>query len=123
MAVNGALGTPTSGTLSGCTIDGTNAPGYLGLPTSSNTTLATGDRGKCVLATSTITVPNSTFAAGDVVTIFNNSASSITISASVTTLYQAGTSSTGNRTLAQRGLATVYFINGTTAVISGAGLS
>jgi len=117
------LGTPTSGTLTNCTVDGINALGYLGLPQSASTTLATTDRGKCVLATSAITIPNSTFAAGDAVTIFNNSASAITLAASVGTLYQAGTANTGNRTLAQRGLATVYFVSATVAVISGSGLS
>jgi hypothetical protein len=124
VAPGGALGTPSSGNLSNCTADGTNALGYLGLPTSASTTLVTGDRGKCVLATSTITVPNATFSAGDVVTIFNNSAASISISSSLATaLYQAGTANVGGRTLAQRGLATIYFVNGTTAVISGAGLT
>ena len=121
--VTPALGTPASGTLSSCTVDGTHALGYLGLPQSASTTLATTDRGKCVLATSTITIPNSTFAAGDAVTIFNNSASPITLTASVGTLYQAGTANVGNRTLAQRGLATVYFVSATVAVISGSGLS
>ena len=121
--VTPALGTPASGILSSCTVDGTNALGYLGLPQSASTTLATTDRGKCVLATTTITIPNSTFAAGDAVTIFNNSGSPITLTASVGTLYQAGTANTGNRTLAQRGLATVYFVSATVAVISGSGLS
>ena len=121
--VTPALGTPASGILSSCTVDGTNALGYLGLPQSASTTLATTDRGKCVLATTTITIPNSTFAAGDAVTIFNNSGSPITLTASVGTLYQAGTANTGNRTLAQRGFATVYFVSATVAVISGSGLS
>lgn len=118
------LGTPTSGNLSNCTADGTNAVGFLGLPQSSNTTLATSDRGKCVLATGTITVPTSTFAAGDVVTIFNNSGASITITSNLTTTYLAGTSTVGTtRTLAQRGVATIYFVSSTVGVISGAGLT
>ena len=36
---------------------------------------------------------------------------------------QVGTSNTGNRTLAQRGLVSVYFITGSECVISGGGLS
>ena len=123
VAPSGALGTPVSGNLSSCTADGTNAIGFLGLPQSSSTTLATSDRGKCVMATGTITIPNSTFAAGDAVTIFNNSASSISISSSLTTLYLAGSATTGSRTLAQRGIATVYFVTSTSAVISGAGVT
>jgi hypothetical protein len=41
----------------------------------------------------------------------------------LSTLYQSGTANTGSRTLAQRGLATVYFISSTVGVISGTGLS
>jgi hypothetical protein len=118
------LGTPTSGTLSNCTVDGTNKVGYLGLPQSANTTLATSDRGKSILATGTITIPNSTFAAGDAVTIVNNSASSITITTNLTTTHLAGTATTGTtRTLAQWGTATIYFVSATVGIISGSGLT
>jgi len=97
----------------------------LATPTTGTTgTLVVGDRGALVAATSTITVPASVFAANDVVTIVNNSASSITIAqGSGLTMYWVGTSSTGSRTMAQRGLATVVFISATVAVISGGGLT
>jgi hypothetical protein len=39
------------------------------------------------------------------------------------TMYQVGTATTGNRTLAQRGLSTITFISGTVAVITGGGLT
>lgn len=81
------------------------------------------DRGSLVLATAGVTIPNSTFAAGDVVTIYNNSASAFTITASITTLRQVGTVNTGNRTLAARGLCTVTFISATEAVIGGGGVT
>lgn len=87
-------------------------------------TLVAGDVGALVQATGGITIPASVFVARNVVTIYNNSAASITITqGSGLTLYQVGTANTGNRTLAQRGLATVVFIDATTAVISGGGLS
>jgi hypothetical protein len=58
------------------------------------------------------------------VSIFNNSASSITITCNMTTTYLAGTATTGaTRTLAQRGICTIWFNSGTEAVISGAGLT
>jgi hypothetical protein len=92
--------------------------------TSSGGTLVVGDRGSLVSVTAGVTVPASVFAAQDVVTIYNNSASSITITQGASlTLRLVGTSSTGNRTLLQRGLATVVFISATEAVISGGGLS
>jgi len=118
------IATSLNGNLTGSTVDGTNAVGYLGLPQSSNTTLALVDRGKSILATGTITIPNSTFAAGDAVTIVNNSASSITITCNLTTTHLAGTATTGTtRTLAQWGIATIYFITSTTGIISGSGLT
>lgn len=93
------------------------------VPASTNTTVAAADAGKCLEVSTGVTVPNGVMSAGDVVTIFNTSAASIPITAGITTLYLAGTANTGNRTLAQRGLATIRFISGTVAVISGAGLS
>jgi len=85
--------------------------------------LVASDAGKHVLADNTVTIPNSTFAAGDAVTIINNSASDITLTASVGTLYNTADASTGGRTLAARGMATVLFSSATVAYISGAGLS
>ncbi len=73
-----------------------------------------------------MTIPNSTFAAGDIVSIYNNSASSITISGTLSssgTLRLAGTTTTGTRTLAAYGMATVWFRTSTEGIISGAGLS
>jgi len=92
--------------------------------TSSGGTLVVGDRGSLVSVTAGVTIPASVFAAQDVVTIYNNSASTITITQGTSlTLRQVGTSNTGNRSLALRGMATVVFISATEAVISGGGLS
>jgi hypothetical protein len=108
----------TTATINGVVI------GYRSIPRSTTTTTAVvGDVGKCIAVTAGITIPNSTFAAGDAVSIYNDSASAITITAGVTTLRQAGTSNTGNRTLAARGIATVWFNSATEAIISGAGVS
>jgi hypothetical protein len=78
--------------------------------------------GQCTVVSSTVTVPNSTFAAGNIVTIYNNSSSAITVTASITTLRLAGSTLTGNRSIYAYGLATIWFISGTEAVISGAGV-
>lgn len=88
-------------------------------------TAVIGDRGALLSQTSgSVTVPASIFAARDVLTIFNNSASAQTITQGAgLTMYFAGTATTGNRTLAQRGLATIVFISATVAVISGGGLT
>ena len=121
------LGTPTSGNLSNCTADGTNNVGYRNIPQSGSDkttsySLATTDVGKFVgVGTSgSITVPNSTFAAGDVVSIFNNTTGNVTLTMSITTAYIAGTNTDKDTlTLATRGVATILFISGTVCVVSG----
>jgi hypothetical protein len=93
--------------------------------TSTTTTiLVATDAGKCVSISAGITVPASIFAAGNAVSIYNNSSSNQTITqGSGLTLRQVGTSNTGDRTLSQRGLATIWFVSATEAVITGGVLS
>jgi len=125
--VTPVLGTPASGNLSSCTADGTNAVGFKNIPQSGSDkttsyTLATTDVGKFIgVGTSgSIVVPNSTFATGDVVSIFNNTSAGITITTNPTSSYIAGTNTTkASVTLATRGVATILFISGTVCVISG----
>lgn len=144
--VTGALPVANGGT--GATVAATAATN-LGLGTSSNVTfntvsdaagnlrtivqnsktsaytLVVGDCGKHIsITTGGVTVPSGVFSAGDVISIYNNSASNQTITqgASVT-MYLAGTATTGNRTLAQRGLCTVMCVASNTFVIMGGGLT
>ena len=86
-------------------------------------TLVASDSGKHILASGDVTIPNNVFAAGDAVTIVNNTSGNLTLTASVSVLYNAADAATGNRTLATRGMATVLFGSATSAYISGAGLS
>jgi hypothetical protein len=83
------------------------------------------DNGKFIsITTGGVTVPASIFTAGQNIVIYNNSVSSQTITqgASVT-MTLAGTATTGNRTLAQNGVATVLCTGTNTFVISGAGVT
>lgn len=83
-------------------------------------TLVAADHGKCVSTTSGITVPASIFLAGQIISIFNNSASAITLTTSAVTAYKAGTDTAATSlSLAARGIATVLFITATVVVISG----
>ncbi len=76
------------------------------------------------ITTGGVTVPPSVFGIGDAVTIFNNSGiDQIITSGTGVTLYLAGTTTTGNRTLASYGIATLLCVAGNTFVISGQGLS
>lgn len=121
---NLTLGGDITSVNASATIDGITI-GYRSIPKSVTTSgsIPTTEVGKCIPATAGVTIPNNTFAAGDAISIYNDSGSSITITASITTLRQAGTSNTGNRTLAARGMATIWFNSPTEAIISGAGVS
>jgi len=83
------------------------------------------DNGKLInITTGGITINASVFTAGQNVTIYNNSASSQTITQGTSvTMYLAGSATTGNRTLAQRGIATILCVASNTFVCSGAGVT
>ena len=84
--------------------------------------LAVGDVGKYVQIGSggSITIPDATFAEGDIISLFNNTTGNITITCTITTAYIAGTDSDkATMTLATRGVATILFISGTVCVVSG----
>lgn len=96
---------------------------FFGVPASASTTAAVTDVGKCINAAAGITVPNAVFSQGHAFSIYNNTAGAITITAGITTMRLAGTAITGNRTLAQRGLATIWFESGTECAVGGPGVS
>jgi hypothetical protein len=88
----------------------------------SNYTLAITDIGEFVtIGTSgAITVPNDVFAAGNAVSIFNNTASAATISLTITTAYIGGTDSDkASVSLATRGITTILFVNPSLCVLTG----
>ena len=86
-------------------------------------TLVASDAGKHILASGAITLASSVFSAGQAVTIVNNTSGDIAINVSGGTVYNSADASTGNWTLATRGMATVMWISATVAHISGSGLS
>jgi hypothetical protein len=112
-------------------LQGTQGTVLSGIPQNSQTanyTLQSSDSGDHIsITTGGVNIPASVFSPGDTVTIFNNSSSSQTITQNANvTLRFAGTTSTGNRTLAGYGICSVLCIVGgatPTFVISGAGLT
>jgi len=135
VAPGGALGTPSSGTLSNCTVDGTDAVGFRNAPVNSQSaayTLVLADAGKLILHPSTdanartFTIPaNSSvaYAVGTVLTFVNMTSQVVTIAITSDTLYLAGTGTTGSRSLAQYGMATAVKLTSTTWLINGSGLT
>jgi len=101
---------------------------YPQVPANSKTaayTLVVGDAGKHIsITTGGVTIPSGVFSVGDAISIYNDSGSNQTITqGGSVTLRKAGTADTGNRTLAEYGLATVLCVASDTFVISGGGLS
>ena len=90
-------------------------------------TLVASDAGKVVHAhstTTTVVVPNSVFSVGNVVTILNGGTGNIAINqGSGLSLRNNGDGSTGNRTLAQFGMATIYFTGASVCYISGSNMT
>jgi hypothetical protein len=91
-------------------------------------TLVLGDSGKSIYMTSAgaFTIPaNSSvaFPIGTAVTFINMNAGACTIVITSDTMYQTGTGTTGTRTLAQYGLATVVKMTATTWMIAGSGMT
>ena len=132
--VTPVLGTPTSGQLSACTVDGTDAVGFRNTPVNSQSTaytLVLADSGKTILHpvsddnARTFTIPaNSSVAypVGTAIT-FVNLINTVTIAITTDTMYLAGDGATGSRTLAAYGVASAVKVASTTWIISGNGLT
>jgi hypothetical protein len=132
--VTPVLGTPTSGTLSTCTVDGTDAVGFRNTPVNSQSadyTLVLADSGKTIFHpvaddnARTFTIPaNSSvaYAVGTVVT-FVNLINTVTIAITDDTMYLANDGATGSRTLAEYGMASAMKVDSTSWIISGNGLT
>ena len=90
-------------------------------------TLLISDAGKVVSESTSgasIDVPAGIFSGGDAITIMNHTGGNISITQGGTnTMYNSADGSTGNRTLGQRGFATVFFREQNVCYISGAGLT
>jgi len=103
-----------------------DAVGYKGLPLNSQTasyTLALSDMGKMIsITTGGVVIPANAsvaFPVGTAIVLYNDSASTQTVSITTDTLRQSGTTNTGTRTLAAYGVATVTKVSTTVWVISG----
>jgi hypothetical protein len=136
--VTPVLGTPTSGTLSNCTVDGTDSVGFKNIPQNAQSgsyTMVLADSGKHIYHASgdgaaTYTIPAASSVAypiGTAITFVNLSATSVSIAITTDTMYLSSAGTTGTRTLAQYGSATAIKVSGVSSsgiwVISGSGLT
>jgi hypothetical protein len=133
--VTPVLGTPTSGNLSTCTADGTDAVGFRNIPQNSQSaayTLVLADSGKHIFHPSTdanartFTIPANASVAyplGTAITFINMTSQVVTIAITTDTMYLSSAGTTGSRSLAQYGSATAIKMTSTTWLISGSGLT
>ena len=103
-------------------------PGNSGMDHNARTsgyTLVAGDDQRLVtMTTGDCTVPQNAFSVADAITIYNSSGSTFSIlQGSGVTLRLAGTSTTGNRLLASKGIATIVCVASNEFIATGAGLS
>jgi hypothetical protein len=106
---------------------GSQSPAMTMNTQSTSYTLQATDDTKLISTSSNVTVTTSVFSNGQSVAIFNaNTTSSLTIIQDTSvTMYLAGSTTTGNRTLATKGIATVICVDSinNNFVITGSGLS
>lgn len=131
---NGGINT-SNGALTSCTVDGTNAVGFLTIPINSqstNYTLTLTDAGKSIFHPSTdansrtFTIPDNgsvAYPLGTAISFLNMSTNSLTIAITTDTMYLSSAGTTGSRTLAQYGSATAIKMTSTTWMIAGSGLT
>jgi hypothetical protein len=131
----GPLGTPSSGVLSNCSVDGTNGVGYLNIPQNSQSaayTTVLADSGKSIFHPSTdanartFTIAANASVAypiGTVIQFVNMTSQVVTIAINSDTMYLAGLGTTGSRSLAQYGVANAMKMTSTTWLITGSGLT
>jgi len=133
--VTPVLGTPSSGTLSSCTVDGTDAVGFRNIPINSKSaayTTVLADSGKVIFHPSTdanartFTIDsnaNVAYPLGTAITFVNMTSQVVTIAITSDTMYLSSAGTTGSRSLAQYGSATAIKMTSTTWLISGSGLT
>lgn len=137
LTTNPALGTPVSGNLTNCTVDGTNEVGFKIVPQNSQSAAYTAvmeDSGKHIFhpaadtTARTYTIPSNAsvpYPIGTAITFVNQNGTGgiVTIAITTDTMRLAGAGTTGSRTLARNGIATALKITATEWIISGTGLT
>lgn len=106
---------------------GPSGPGYLNIPISdtektSSYTLGLNDVGEYIqIGTGgSVVIPSGIFSQGDIVTIVNNTNSTVSITSSAVTAYIAGISTIySSVTLGVRGMVTVMFLSNSTCYMTG----
>jgi len=85
-------------------------------------TLAANDVGRLIVVTTSgsVVVPNSVFASGDVVSVYNNTSANIIMTLNPVNSYVSGNNTTrANVNVSTRGIATILYVSSNTCVVTG----
>ena len=85
-------------------------------------TLAANDVGRLIVVTTSgsVVVPNSVFASGDVVSVYNNTSANIIMTLNPVNSYVSGNNtSRANVNVSTRGIATILYVSSNTCVVTG----
>jgi hypothetical protein len=115
--------TITNITLAASEVSANNLKGRIAQSSETSGTLTSASANETIQATGDITIANSVFAAGDVIVIYAGASSRTLTEGSGVTMRLAGTATTGSRTLAARGIATLFFVSASEVVVGGSGVS
>jgi len=89
---------------------------------SSAYTLAANDVGRLIVVTTSgsVVVPNSVFASGDVISVYNNTSANIIMTLNPVNSYVSGNNtSRANVNVSTRGIATILYVSSNTCVVTG----
>ena len=115
--------TITNKTLTSPTINGGTIQSRPQASSETTGTLTSGSANKTIQATGDITIPNSVFSAGDIIVVYAGASSRTLTEGSSVTMRLAGTATTGSRTLAARGIATLFFVSASEVAVGGSGVT
>ena len=115
--------TLTNKTLTSPTINGGTSSSRAQASSETTGTLTVASANKTIQATGNITVPANVFNTGDIVLVYAGSSARTLTEGSGLTMRLAATSTTGNRTLAARGIAILFFVSTTEVAVGGTGVT
>jgi hypothetical protein len=82
-------------------------------------TLTSASANKTIQLAGDVTINNSVFSAGDIIVMYAGASARTITAGTITTMRLDGTSTTGSRTLAARGIAVLFFVSASEVVVAG----
>lgn len=104
-------------------VQGTTLRGRAVASTETTGTLTSASANKTIQLTGDIQIDNSVFAAGDIIVVYAGASARTITQGSGVTMRLDGTSTTGSRSLAARGMAFLFFVSASEVIVGGKGVT